>query len=102
MTRLRLPLAVYSLVFATALLLAALLASSARAAIERVDRVAITVADLDRALAFYTRVLPFELVAEHEVAGEAWERLLGVFALGQALLARSPSGHAILAYQPRS
>jgi catechol 2,3-dioxygenase-like lactoylglutathione lyase family enzyme len=87
MTRLRLPLAVYGLVFATALLLAALLASSARAAIERVDRVAITVADLDRALAFYTRVLPFELVAEHEVAGEAWERLLGVFGL-RARIAR--------------
>jgi catechol 2,3-dioxygenase-like lactoylglutathione lyase family enzyme len=40
-----------------------------------------TVSDMDRALDFYTRVLPFEPVADVEVAGEAYERLLGVFGL---------------------
>jgi catechol 2,3-dioxygenase-like lactoylglutathione lyase family enzyme len=66
----------------------ALLTGAARAdTIERVDSVAITVADLDRALAFYTGVLPFEKVAETEVAGEAYERLFGVFGL-RARIAR--------------
>lgn len=66
----------------------AILAGAARAeGIERVDSVAITVADLDRALAFYTGVLPFEKVAETEVAGEAYERLFGVFGL-RARIAR--------------
>jgi catechol 2,3-dioxygenase-like lactoylglutathione lyase family enzyme len=46
-----------------------------------VDAVAITVSDMDRALDFYTRVLPFEPVADGEVAGEPYERLLGVFGL---------------------
>jgi catechol 2,3-dioxygenase-like lactoylglutathione lyase family enzyme len=66
-----------------ALLLAlAALASPARAqSIERVDSVAITVSDLDHALAFYTGVLPFELVARTEVAGEAYEHLFGVFGM---------------------
>ena len=59
----------------------------AAAPIERVDSVAITVADMDRALAFYTGVLAFEEVAESEVAGEAYERLFGVFGL-RARIAR--------------
>jgi catechol 2,3-dioxygenase-like lactoylglutathione lyase family enzyme len=53
----------------------------AAAPIERVEAVAITVADMDEALAFYTGVLPFEVVAGSEVAGEAYERLFGVFGL---------------------
>jgi len=66
----------------------ALLAGATRAdTIERVDSVAITVADLERALAFYTGVLPFEKVGETEVAGDAYERLLGVFGL-RARIAR--------------
>lgn len=66
-----------------ALLLAAVLlaASVAVAAPPRVDSIAIVVEDLDRALDFYTRVLPFEKVGETEIAGEGWERLEGVFAL---------------------
>ncbi len=41
------------------------LAGAARAQpVERVASVAITVSDLDRALAFYTEVLPFELISE--------------------------------------
>ncbi len=43
------------------------------------DAVAITVSDLDRSLAFFTGTLGFEKVSEHEVAGEEYERLQGVF-----------------------
>ncbi len=45
----------------------------------RVDTVAITVADMDRALAFYTGVLPFERVSDQHVAGGEYARLFGVF-----------------------
>jgi catechol 2,3-dioxygenase-like lactoylglutathione lyase family enzyme len=85
MRRLRLPLTLYALVLATGVALAALLAASARAAeqgaIERVAAIGITVADMDEALAFYTGVLPFHIVADTEVAGEAFEHLFGVFGL---------------------
>jgi catechol 2,3-dioxygenase-like lactoylglutathione lyase family enzyme len=67
-----------------ALLLLALLGLSgvARAApIERVDSIGITVSDMDRALAFYTSVLPFEVVSEFEVQGDAYEHLFGVFGM---------------------
>jgi catechol 2,3-dioxygenase-like lactoylglutathione lyase family enzyme len=46
-----------------------------------VESVSVTVRDLDRAVGFYSRVLTFEKVAEHEVAGEAYEQLYGVFGL---------------------
>jgi catechol 2,3-dioxygenase-like lactoylglutathione lyase family enzyme len=49
--------------------------------VNAVDSIGITVADLDRSLAFYTDVLHFEKVAETEVAGEAFEHLHGVFGL---------------------
>jgi catechol 2,3-dioxygenase-like lactoylglutathione lyase family enzyme len=91
MSRLRLPLTVYALVLVIGTALAALLAAGARAGehdpIERVDAIGITVADLDRALAFYTGVLPFAVVSEAEVAGEAFEHLFGVFGL-RARIAR--------------
>jgi catechol 2,3-dioxygenase-like lactoylglutathione lyase family enzyme len=44
-----------------------------------VSTVGFTVSDLDRAVDFYTRVLAFAPVSELEVAGEAFERLHGVF-----------------------
>jgi catechol 2,3-dioxygenase-like lactoylglutathione lyase family enzyme len=46
-----------------------------------VDSVTVVVGDLDRSVDFYARVLTFEKVREYEVAGEAWERFQGVFAL---------------------
>ncbi|HEX6111412.1 MAG TPA: VOC family protein, partial [Geminicoccaceae bacterium] len=67
-----------------ALLLLALigLSGGARAApVSRVDSVGITVGDMERALAFYTGVLPFEVVSETEVHGDAYERLFGVFGM---------------------
>jgi catechol 2,3-dioxygenase-like lactoylglutathione lyase family enzyme len=54
----------------------------ARAApVSRVDSIGITVSDMDRALAFYTGVLPFEVVSEVEVQGDAYEHLFGVFGM---------------------
>jgi catechol 2,3-dioxygenase-like lactoylglutathione lyase family enzyme len=46
-----------------------------------VDAVGMTVADMDRALEFFSRVLSFEEISDVEVAGEAYERLEGVFGL---------------------
>ncbi|HEX6111226.1 MAG TPA: VOC family protein, partial [Geminicoccaceae bacterium] len=39
------------------------------------------VGDMERALAFYTGVLPFEVVSVTEVYGDAYERLFGVFGM---------------------
>jgi catechol 2,3-dioxygenase-like lactoylglutathione lyase family enzyme len=44
-----------------------------------VGPVGMTVADMDRSLDFYTHVLDFEKVSDVEIAGEAFERLEGVF-----------------------
>ncbi|MEP7309110.1 MAG: VOC family protein [Acidobacteriota bacterium] len=44
-----------------------------------VDVVGLTVSDMDRALAFYTGVLPFVKVSETELSGRAYELLTGVF-----------------------
>jgi catechol 2,3-dioxygenase-like lactoylglutathione lyase family enzyme len=44
-----------------------------------VDSVGMTVADMDRSVRFFTDVLSFARLADVEVAGEAWERLQGVF-----------------------
>jgi catechol 2,3-dioxygenase-like lactoylglutathione lyase family enzyme len=41
----------------------------------------LTVSDLDRSVAFYSKVLSFEKVSETEVDGSAWEHLEGVFGL---------------------
>lgn len=43
-----------------------------------VESVGMTVADLDRSVAFYTTVLGFEAVSRTELAGDAWDRLDGV------------------------
>lgn len=51
------------------------------APVSAVDSVSIAVSDMDRSLQFYTQVLTFEKVADREVAGEAYERLFGVFGL---------------------
>ncbi len=48
-------------------------------AAQAVPVVGLTVGDMDRALAFYTTVLPFRVVADTEVAGRNWEELTGVF-----------------------
>lgn len=63
------------------ILLALTLASANSLAqhVTRVESVGITVSDMDRALAFYTEVLPFEVVSQKEVAGDTFEHDVGVF-----------------------
>jgi catechol 2,3-dioxygenase-like lactoylglutathione lyase family enzyme len=48
--------------------------------VTRVDAVGFTVGDMDRALAFYTQVLPFSKVSDIEMDGRSFELLSGVFA----------------------
>ena len=48
-------------------------------AVQRIESVGFTVSDMDKAIDFYTRVLPFEMVSDKEVWGESVERLSGVF-----------------------
>jgi catechol 2,3-dioxygenase-like lactoylglutathione lyase family enzyme len=62
------------------LTLAAFAAVALRAA-PIVDSVAITVADLDRSVEFYSKVLSFEKISEYEAAGDGYEHLEGVFGL---------------------
>lgn len=50
------------------------------AAVLAVGPIGITVADMDRAVAFYSQVLGFEKLSDVEVAGDAYEHLRGVFA----------------------
>jgi catechol 2,3-dioxygenase-like lactoylglutathione lyase family enzyme len=85
----RLPGPLFAIWLLIALVLFALVGlGGARAqTIERVESIGITVADLDRALAFYTGVLPFEVVFETEVEGDAYEHLFGVFGM-RARIAR--------------
>src|SRR5262245_21617153 len=47
--------------------------------ITAVDAVGFTVSDMDRALAFYTGVLPFSKISEREVSGRQYELLAGLF-----------------------
>jgi catechol 2,3-dioxygenase-like lactoylglutathione lyase family enzyme len=65
--------------WSTALQLHAVAHSTQALQVQRVAAVAITVADLDRSLAFYTNVLTFEKVSEQEVTGDEYEKLYGVF-----------------------
>ena len=66
-----------------ALLLLTLLQGSAHASVARVEEVACigtTVADLDRSVDFYVRLLGFRRVSEREEVGPELERVTGVFA----------------------
>jgi catechol 2,3-dioxygenase-like lactoylglutathione lyase family enzyme len=48
-------------------------------AVTAVDSIGITVSDMDRSIAFYETVLEFRKTADREVAGDAYERLFGLF-----------------------
>jgi catechol 2,3-dioxygenase-like lactoylglutathione lyase family enzyme len=54
---------------------------AASLAVERVDAVGMTVADMERSIEFYSKVLSFEKVSDVEVVGEEYEHLEGVFGL---------------------
>lgn len=51
-----------------------------------VAAVGLTVSDMDRSVDFYTTVLDFEKVTDHELAGEAYESLQGVFGTRQRVV----------------
>jgi catechol 2,3-dioxygenase-like lactoylglutathione lyase family enzyme len=51
----------------------------ATAGVQAVAMVGFTVSDMDRSVEFYTKVLDFEKVSDHEVHGPAYEQLQGVF-----------------------
>jgi catechol 2,3-dioxygenase-like lactoylglutathione lyase family enzyme len=53
--------------------------SSAPLPVTSIVSVGITVADMDRALAFYTGVLPFSKVSDREFSGRPYELLTGLF-----------------------
>jgi catechol 2,3-dioxygenase-like lactoylglutathione lyase family enzyme len=65
------------------------------AIVRAVDAVGITVSDMDRSVDFFTRVLDFEKVADHEVAGDDYERLEGVFGVRMRVVRLRLGGEAI-------
>jgi catechol 2,3-dioxygenase-like lactoylglutathione lyase family enzyme len=78
-----------------ALFVALLTPAYGPAKVARVASVAITVSDLDRALAFYTGVLPFEKLSETELEGSELEAFEGV-AGAHVRVARLRLGHETL------
>jgi catechol 2,3-dioxygenase-like lactoylglutathione lyase family enzyme len=66
---------------AVAFLLALALGAESAPLVRAVDAPGMTVADMDRSVDFYSRVLDFEKVSDVEVAGESYERLTGVLGL---------------------
>ena len=59
--------------------LAAATHGTAALPVAAVDAIGLNVSDMDRALAFYTGVLPFVKVSDREVSGRPYELLTGVF-----------------------
>ena len=59
--------------------LLAFISSASGQLVSRVESVGFTVSDMDKALDFYTRVLPFEKVSDRELIGTDVENLSGVF-----------------------
>jgi catechol 2,3-dioxygenase-like lactoylglutathione lyase family enzyme len=54
-------------------------APATQSLIEGVERVGMTVSNMDRSVAFFADVLTFEMIADEEIAGSEFERLHGVF-----------------------
>src|SRR6185436_7701853 len=54
-------------------------AKDSSAVVTEVGAVGLTVADMDRSVDFFTRVLEFKKLSDTELAGEALEKLEGVF-----------------------
>src|SRR5262249_1333328 len=77
-----------------ALLLACVLLSAIAWAgeprIRAVDAVGMTVADMDRSVDFYSRVLGFTPVSDAEVAGDSWEQLRDVFPIRMRVVRLRP------------
>lgn len=62
-----------------AIAIAALFATAKGQAVSHIESVGFTVSDMDKALDFYTRILPFEVVSDVETLGTEIEHLTGVF-----------------------
>jgi catechol 2,3-dioxygenase-like lactoylglutathione lyase family enzyme len=81
---------------ALATILAFLISNApAQVAVSRVESVGFTVSDMDKAIDFYTRVLPFEKVSDVETFGTEFEHLSGVFG-ARARVARLKLGDEVL------
>jgi len=71
----------WSLALWLALVLTPAVAAQQQALVTAVDAVGFTVADADRSVDFFSKVLSFEKVSDVEVYGDAYEHLQGVFGL---------------------
>ena len=69
------------LVVALAFVLGLVPGAEAQGLVRAVGSIGMTVGDMERSVAFYSRVLDFEKVSDVEVWGPDWERLQGVFGL---------------------
>jgi len=69
--------------------------SNGQASVQKVESVGFTVSDMDKAMDFYTRVLPFEKVSDKEIWGDDFEHLAGVFG-ARARVVRLKLGDEIL------
>lgn len=63
--------------------------------VRKIESVGFTVSDMDKAIDFYTRVLPFEKISDKEIWGEDFEHLSGVFG-ARVRIARFRLGEEIL------
>ena len=54
-------------------------ADSTSRVVQSVDAISVTVADMERSVAFYRDVLSFSVVSDQEVSGDGYEHLYGVF-----------------------
>jgi catechol 2,3-dioxygenase-like lactoylglutathione lyase family enzyme len=63
--------------------------------VSKIESVGFTVSDMDKAIDFYTGVLPFEKVSEREVWGADYERLSGIFG-ARVRVARLQLGSEVL------
>jgi catechol 2,3-dioxygenase-like lactoylglutathione lyase family enzyme len=69
------------LAVALSLVLGLVTGAAAQDLVRAVGPIGMTVGDMERSIAFYSRVLDFEKVSDVEVWGPDWERLQGVFGL---------------------
>ena len=77
------------------LALLAFFSTIAHGQVSRVESVGFTVSDMDKALDFYTHVLPFEKVSDTETFGTEFEHLSGVFG-ARVRIVRLKLGNEIL------
>ena len=69
--------------------------SSLPVLVTAVDSIGMTVADMDRSVDFYSRVLAFEKVSDVELAGADYEKIYGVFGLRLRVVRMRLGGESI-------